>query len=225
MKTDNIYKEIAIIISCSFFASIIQMVPPFLATEIFDVIIPHDLRVTLIEIILLLIAFAAANIGFSVLINLAVVRIKIKKFDSIKNKTTLESLRDVVSNLFAFIYIIALYKFNVSITNYVLIIFLILFAAYFAANKRKYKLLITRSELEIIKINNALNAFHIFFDFASTGIVFLLIARSDHIEAGVFIAYTATFFILRTSLGKLLKASNILPELIHSYKSSVIQHV
>jgi ATP-binding cassette subfamily C protein len=67
---------------------------------------------------------------------------------------------------------------------------------------------------KIAKINNALKAFHIFFDFASTGIVFLLVVRSGYINIGVFIAYTATFFILRGSLGRLLRALNILPELI-----------
>ncbi|MCL2576468.1 MAG: ATP-binding cassette domain-containing protein [Defluviitaleaceae bacterium] len=288
---ENMYKEIAIIFLCSFLASVIQLIPPFVAAEIFDVIIPQGLRIILVEMIFLLLAFAIANMGFEVLINLAVTRIKtkgsvvvqaalwdrlvslrvpffykfttgellqkVKNIEHIKNMVSLESLQAIVSNLFAFIYIIALYNFNSSITRYVLMMFVVLFIVYFLACKRKYKLHKNLTFLEnqsmsfshqivrgihrikvsgaksrlfnkwsileskkrrvmakITKINNALKAFHMFFDIASTGIVFLLVIFSGDINVGVFIAYTTTFFILRSSVGKLLRSLNILPELI-----------
>ncbi|MCL2399223.1 MAG: ABC transporter transmembrane domain-containing protein, partial [Defluviitaleaceae bacterium] len=288
---ENIYKEIAIIILCSFLAGIIQMIPPFVAAHIFDVIIPENLRTMMFEVIFMLLAFALANVGFSVMINMSVTRIKIKSslavqaalwdrlislrvpffskyttgellhkirnIEQVKDMVSLESLQSIFANLFAFVYIIALYNFSTSITNYVLSMFLILFLAYGIAIKRKFKLHKHYTDLEnrsmsfnhqcvrgmyrikvsgaeervfkkwtdyeeekrsvtnrIRSINNFLNSFHLFFDFASAAIVYLLIARAGYVDVGMFIAYVSIFLILQRSVRRLLRTLNILPRLM-----------
>lgn len=75
---EHIYVEIAIILLFSFLSSVAQVLPPILSKQIFDVIVPEYLRGMLVEIILILLAFAVANIGFSVLVNLGFARIKNK---------------------------------------------------------------------------------------------------------------------------------------------------
>ncbi|MDL2205840.1 ATP-binding cassette domain-containing protein [Eubacteriales bacterium OttesenSCG-928-N13] len=75
---DHIYIEGAIILVFSFIASLIQVLPPIISGQIFDTIVPENLRGMLVEVILILLAFQIANIGFSVIINLGFSRIKTK---------------------------------------------------------------------------------------------------------------------------------------------------
>lgn len=75
---ENIYKEIAIIMLCSFSASIVQVVPPIVSAQIFDVIVPENRGGVLVQVILILIALAAADIGFSIIVNLGISRITTK---------------------------------------------------------------------------------------------------------------------------------------------------
>ena len=291
MFGENIYKEIAAIALCSFFASVISIIPPVIAAQIFDTIVPENLRVLMVEVVLILIAFELAKVGFNVMINLGVSRIntkcglimqaalwdrllslrvpffshyttgellqKIKSIDQVKNLISTYTLQNIFSNLFSFIYIIALFNFSAAITPYVLLMFLGLFAVHAAAGKRKYTLYKRCTDLEnkavsfarqclggmqrikassaeervfniwsayetdkrsirgkIKMIDNALDSFLIFFDFASTAAVYFLIAYTPDIGMGIFIAYASTFLIFRKSMGKLLKALGILPELI-----------
>jgi ABC-type bacteriocin/lantibiotic exporter with double-glycine peptidase domain len=54
------------------------MVAPFVSVQIFNVVIPENLRFIMVEITLLLLVFAAANVGFAVFTNLCAARIGTK---------------------------------------------------------------------------------------------------------------------------------------------------
>jgi len=291
---ERLYKEITVITLCSLLANIIAIIPPVVAAQIFDVIVPENLRVLMIEVVFILIAFELANVGVLIMSNLGISRIntkcglimraalwdrllslripffnnyttgellqKIKSIDQIKHLISMENLQTIFSNLFAFVYIIALYNFNSSITVYVLLMFLIQFAVYFIAGRRKYEFFKIYTDLEsksssfshqcvrgiqrvksscaeervfniwsayeadkrsakskIGTIDNALSSFQLFFDFASTAVIYLLISRLPDVGMGVFVAYIATFLIFQKSMRKLFKALGVLPELISIY--------
>ncbi|MCL2227040.1 MAG: ATP-binding cassette domain-containing protein [Oscillospiraceae bacterium] len=288
---ENIYKEIAIIALCSFLASIIAMIPAVVSEQIFDVIVPGNMRVLMIEVVFILIAFQLADAGFSIMVNLGVARIhtkgglavqaalwdrllslkvpffnryttgelisKIGSIERVKDMVSMEALQVVFTNLFAFVYIIALFTFVAQITPAVLAMFVILFAVHIVAGMKKYKLFKQYTDLEnkemsfnhqctkgmqrikvscaeerifniwstfesqrrmirnkINNISNGVNAFQIFFDFASTAVVYFLIAGAEGVGVGAFIAYLSAFLIFQKSMRKLLKALGILPELI-----------
>jgi ATP-binding cassette subfamily C protein len=75
---ENLYKDIVIILLCSLIASIIAVIPAILSEEIFNTIIPENMRLMLIEIVVILIVFEFVNIGFSIMINLGISRIGAK---------------------------------------------------------------------------------------------------------------------------------------------------
>jgi len=75
---ENMYKELAFIALFSFLASIIQMIPPIISAQIFDVLVPGNLRVMLVEVVFILVAFQLANAGFSIMTNISVARINTK---------------------------------------------------------------------------------------------------------------------------------------------------
>ena len=75
---DNIYKELLLIALFSFLASVIQMIPPIISAQIFDVLVPGNLRVMLVEVIFILVAFQLANTGFTIMTNISVARINTK---------------------------------------------------------------------------------------------------------------------------------------------------
>ncbi|MDR0220077.1 MAG: ATP-binding cassette domain-containing protein [Lachnospiraceae bacterium] len=291
---EHIYKELAVIALCSLLANLIQIIPSAVASQIFDVIVPENLRSMMVEIVLILIAFELANVGFEVMSNLGVVRIntkcglilesalwdrllglrvsffgqhttgallqKINGIYRIKSLMSMETLQTVLSNVFAFVYIIALFKFNAGITPLVLLMFLVLFAVNYGAGKKKYALYQRYTDLEnqamgfshqtvrgihrikascaeervfniwsasetdkratmskIKAIDNALSAFQLFFDFASTAVVYLLVSQIADVGMGVFIAYISMFLILQKSIRQLLKALGALPEFISVY--------
>lgn len=75
---ERVTKEIVIVLLCSLVAAILQVIPPIVSAQIFDVIVPESLRGILVESVLILLAFAVANVGFSVLMNLGISRIYAK---------------------------------------------------------------------------------------------------------------------------------------------------
>jgi|GEM_PF-1206205 len=75
---ENIYSEIGIILLFSFFASLIAILPPVISKQIFDEIVPGHHGGMLLEVIIILLAFQLAAMGFNVLTNLAFSRIKMK---------------------------------------------------------------------------------------------------------------------------------------------------
>ncbi|MDR1376094.1 MAG: ABC transporter ATP-binding protein/permease, partial [Synergistaceae bacterium] len=179
---EHIYKEIAVILLCSFLANVIQVIPAIVSEQIFDVIVPENLQAMLLEVIMILIAFEIANIGFSIVVNLGVSRIntkiglamqtalwdrllslripffdkfttgellqKIKGIDEAKNMISMKTMRIILANLFSFINIIMLFKFNSQVSPYVLLMFLGLFLVYFFAGMDKYKLFKRHTDLE-----------------------------------------------------------------------------
>jgi len=72
---ENLYRDIFIVLLCCFAASIIQVLPAIMSEEIFDTIIPENMRIMLIEIVIILIVFELVNIGFNILKNLGISRI------------------------------------------------------------------------------------------------------------------------------------------------------
>jgi len=78
MHRENLYKEAIIILLCSLAASIIQVIPAILSEEVFNTIVPGNMRGLLIEIVLILIIFETVNIGFSIMMNLGISRIGTK---------------------------------------------------------------------------------------------------------------------------------------------------
>ncbi len=74
----NIYRDIAVILLCSLAANIISVIPSLVSDEIFDVVIPGTLRAVLFSFVLILAAFELAGVGFSIMMNLGVARIKTK---------------------------------------------------------------------------------------------------------------------------------------------------
>jgi ATP-binding cassette subfamily C protein len=72
---EHVWREIALIILCSLLGAIVQVIPPIMSAQIFDVIVPETLRGILLEVIFVLIAFAVADIGFSVITNLGLSRL------------------------------------------------------------------------------------------------------------------------------------------------------
>jgi ATP-binding cassette subfamily C protein len=75
---EKLYKDIIIILLCSLIASIIQVIPAVLSEEIFNTIIPGNMRGMLFEIIVILIIFELVNIGFTIMANLGITRIGMK---------------------------------------------------------------------------------------------------------------------------------------------------
>jgi ABC-type bacteriocin/lantibiotic exporters, contain an N-terminal double-glycine peptidase domain len=75
---ENIYFEIGIILLFSFLASLVAILPPLISKQIFDEIVPGHHAGLLIEVIVVLLAFQLASIGFNVLTNLSFSRIKMK---------------------------------------------------------------------------------------------------------------------------------------------------
>lgn len=294
---ENIYKEIAVILLCSLFANVFQVIPSIVSAQIFDVIVPENLRGMLVEVILILIAFELANVGFSIIVNLGVSRIntksglsvqtalwdrllslripfydqfttgellqKIKSIDRVKDMISMDTLQIIFSNMFSFVNIIVLFNFSASITLYVLLMFLGLFTVNAFAGRQKLKLYKKHTDLQnkamsfnhqcvqgmyrvkvscaeervyniwsayeaekrgvmsrISMIDNALGSFQLFFDFASAAVIYFLISQTQNIGMGMFIAYISAFLVFQKSMRKLLKALNILPELI-----SVCQNV
>lgn len=75
---EHVYLEIGIILLFSFLAAIVQILPPILSGYIFDIIVPDYARGLLVEVILILLAFSVAGIGFAILVNLGFARVKNK---------------------------------------------------------------------------------------------------------------------------------------------------
>lgn len=75
---EHIYKEAVIIVLFSLLAAMIQVLPPILSAQIFDVLIPERMYGMLVEVLLILLAFQLARVGFSVIINMAFMRINTK---------------------------------------------------------------------------------------------------------------------------------------------------
>ena len=69
---EKLYANAIIILLCCFIASVIQAVPAILSEEIFNTIIPGNMRHMLFEIIIILTVFELVNIGFSILTNLGI---------------------------------------------------------------------------------------------------------------------------------------------------------
>jgi ABC-type bacteriocin/lantibiotic exporter with double-glycine peptidase domain len=78
LHQENLYKEIIIILLCCFIGSVIQVLPAILSETIFDTIIPENMRLMLVEIVIILVVFELVNIGFSILTNLGISRIGTK---------------------------------------------------------------------------------------------------------------------------------------------------
>ncbi|MDR3002423.1 MAG: ATP-binding cassette domain-containing protein [Fibromonadaceae bacterium] len=75
---ENLYKDIIIVLLCCFITSIIQVLPAIMSEEIFNTIIPENMRMMLVEIVLILIVFELVNIGFSIITNLGISRTSTK---------------------------------------------------------------------------------------------------------------------------------------------------
>lgn len=78
MARENIGKEAFIIILASLFAALMAVIPPVMSSQIFDVIIPHTLRAMAIEVVLVLLCFDIANVGFTVVTNISISRVLTK---------------------------------------------------------------------------------------------------------------------------------------------------
>lgn len=75
---EHIGSEIVTILLFTFLASLIQVLPPIISQQIFDVIVPERLYGMLLEVILILLSFQIASMGFSIVVNLGFSRIKTK---------------------------------------------------------------------------------------------------------------------------------------------------
>jgi ATP-binding cassette subfamily C protein len=75
LHRENLYKEMIIVLLCSLVASIIQVIPAIMSEEIFNTIIPQNMRLMLLEIVIILIVFEVVNIGFSIMANTGISRI------------------------------------------------------------------------------------------------------------------------------------------------------
>ncbi|MDR2785000.1 MAG: ATP-binding cassette domain-containing protein [Treponema sp.] len=74
MARENIGKELAVMTLFSLLASIVTVIPPIVSAQIFDMIVPHTLRVMLFEVVLVLLCFGIANTGFTVVTNISISR-------------------------------------------------------------------------------------------------------------------------------------------------------
>ncbi len=74
----HIYVELSVIALFTMLASMIQVLPPILSAQIFGTIVPGHQRAMLIEVILILVAFQVAQVGFNIVMNLGFSRIKTK---------------------------------------------------------------------------------------------------------------------------------------------------
>lgn len=72
---ERVNREIIIALLCSFAAAVLQVIPPIVSAQIFDVFVPERLRGLLVEAVMILVAFAVADIGFSIIMNLSITRI------------------------------------------------------------------------------------------------------------------------------------------------------
>jgi ATP-binding cassette subfamily C protein len=78
MARENIGKEMVIIILASLFTALAAVIPSVVSSQIFGVIIPHTLRAMAIEVVLVLICFDIANVGFIVVVNVSISRVLTK---------------------------------------------------------------------------------------------------------------------------------------------------
>ncbi|MCL2820560.1 MAG: hypothetical protein FWD38_06985, partial [Oscillospiraceae bacterium] len=72
---ENVYRDVIIILVCSFLANIVGIIPPIIAERIFDFVIPGRLTGALYVFIFVLLFFGIADAAISVVINLGVSRI------------------------------------------------------------------------------------------------------------------------------------------------------
>ncbi|MDR3020744.1 MAG: ATP-binding cassette domain-containing protein [Treponema sp.] len=77
-QRENLLKDTIIILLCCLIGSIIQVLPAIMSNEIFNTIIPENMRFMLIEIVIILIVFELVNIGFSIMTNLGISRLGTK---------------------------------------------------------------------------------------------------------------------------------------------------
>jgi ATP-binding cassette subfamily C protein len=75
MAGENITKEFVIIVLFSLLASIVAVIPPIVSTQIFDMIVPNTLRAMLFEVVMVLLCFDIANMGFMVVTNVSISRV------------------------------------------------------------------------------------------------------------------------------------------------------
>jgi ABC-type bacteriocin/lantibiotic exporter with double-glycine peptidase domain len=78
MVRENIGKEVVVITLASLFAALMAVIPPVISSQIFDVIIPHALRDMVVEVVLALLCFDIATIGFTVVTNVSISRVLTK---------------------------------------------------------------------------------------------------------------------------------------------------
>jgi ATP-binding cassette subfamily C protein len=78
MAGENIGKELFIIALFSFLASVAAVIPPVVSAQIFDMIVPNTLRGMLFEVVMILLCFDIANIGFVVVTNISISRMTTK---------------------------------------------------------------------------------------------------------------------------------------------------
>lgn len=292
----NIYKEFAVILLCALITSLIQIIPPIMSAQVFDIIVPENRKGALIQIVLILIAFSLAEIGFSIISNLGISRIntkvamslqaavwrrllnlripffngfasgelsqKIKGIERVKYLVSVDNIKTIVSSLFIFVNVIVLFNYCPGITPAVLFLLLSLVVVYAVVSVKKYRLYekYTRAKnraasynhqsisgihrikvscaeerifniwsafeaekrrimRKIKQLDNAFDSFLAFFKLASAAVVYFLISFLDDVAIGAFVAYIATYLILQSSLIRLLKALDTLPELISVYRS------
>ncbi|MDR3301271.1 MAG: ATP-binding cassette domain-containing protein [Spirochaetaceae bacterium] len=70
----NIGKELVMIAVFSFLASVVAVIPAVVSKQIFDTIVPNTLRGMLIQVVIVLLCFDIANMGFRVVTNVSISR-------------------------------------------------------------------------------------------------------------------------------------------------------
>lgn len=75
---ERIHKEMALVLGMSCLAAIPQLLPPILAQQIFDIMIPEQQYGLLVQAVFILFAVAIAGIGFSIVIKLGLARLGTK---------------------------------------------------------------------------------------------------------------------------------------------------
>ncbi len=292
---ENIYFEIAIILLFSFLASLVAILPPIISKQIFDEIVPGHHIGLLAEVSAVLLTFQIAAIGFTILINLAFSRIKMKVDMSLQsavwhrllkqnitffyrnttgemlsrirglsalNQTiTLPLLQSIPAMLFSFVNIAVLYRYCAAITPTVLWMFAGLFLITYLFDRAIYRTSLALSALQdkamslnlqfvstmdriqasfaqnavygvmaknganirklqtrVKFLQDALEAFYAFFGFASVAVVYLLIANTQGLALGDFVAYIAAFLTFESVMLSFMRTLNILPGLMASLK-------
>jgi ATP-binding cassette subfamily C protein len=74
MAGENIARELVVMALFSLLASIVAVIPPIVSAQIFDMIVPNTLRGMLFEVVLVLLCFDIANVGFMVVTNISISR-------------------------------------------------------------------------------------------------------------------------------------------------------